>query len=40
MCRTLVKDVLKVMGSGTSFVKKKAALTASKIAKKLPETVE
>lgn len=38
MCRTLVKDVLNIMGKGTSFVKKKAALAASKIVKKLPET--
>ena len=38
MCRELVADVLKIMATGTSFVKKKAALAATKIIKKLPET--
>jgi len=28
------------MSKGTSFVKKKAALAASKIIKKLPETID
>jgi AP-1 complex subunit gamma-1 len=38
MCRELVGDLLKIMKNGTSFVKKKAALAATKIIKKLPET--
>lgn len=38
MCRELVGDLVKIMKSGTSFVKKKAALAATKIVKKLPET--
>lgn len=39
MCRELVSDILKVMANGTSFVKKKAALSATKIIKKLPDTI-
>ena len=38
MCRELVGDLIKIMKTGTSFVKKKAALAATKIIKKLPET--
>ena len=39
MCRELVADVLKVLANGTSFVKKKAALAATRIVKKLPDTI-
>lgn len=39
MCRELVGDILKVMTGGTSFVKKKAALAATKVIKKLPDTI-
>jgi len=40
MCRELVGDVLKILTSGNSFVKKKAALAATKMVKKLPDTIE
>lgn len=40
MVRDLVADVLKILEEGSAFVKKKAALAAIKIIKKLPETID
>ena len=38
MMRELVNDVLNLIAKNTSFVKKKAALTATKMIKMLPDT--
>lgn len=40
MVSTFTKEIANIMSKGTSFVKKKAALCASKIIKLLPETIE
>lgn len=40
MCRELIGDVTTVMAKSTSFIKKKAALAATKIIKKVPDSVD
>jgi len=40
MCRELVADVIYLIDKGLAFIKKKAALAASRIIKKVPETCE
>lgn len=40
MCRELVADVILLIDKGLAFIKKKAALAASRMIKKLPETCD
>ncbi len=40
MLREVHPEVIKLLGSGTSYIKKKAALAATKIIKKVPELLE
>ena len=40
MCRELASEVLKLLSSGTSYIKKKAALASTRIVKKVPEKID
>lgn len=40
MCRELSVEVLKILTTGTSYIKKKAALASSRIVRKVPEKLD
>jgi AP-1 complex subunit gamma-1 len=40
MCRDLASEVLKLLTSGTSYIKKKAALASTRIVRKVPEKLD
>lgn len=40
MCRDLSGEVLKLLSSGTSYIKKKAALASTRIVTKVPERTD
>jgi len=40
MCRELASEVLKLLTSGTSYIKKKAALACTRVITKVPEKIE
>ena len=40
MCRDLSTEVLKILSSGTSYIKKKAALASTRIVRKVPEKID
>lgn len=40
MCRELASEVLKLLATGTSYIKKKAALASTRIVKKVPEKLD
>lgn len=40
MCRDLASEVCKLMGTATHYIKKKAILAATRIIRKVPETID
>ena len=40
MCLELSTEVLKLLSTGTSYIKKKAALASSRIVRKVPEKLD
>ena len=40
MCRALAPEIAKLIATGNSYIKKKAALAATRIVRKVPDVVE